>query len=687
MIPTNSITIIWKIVYRNWLFWFSMIIGIAHLFLLFNQYFFEEHTFNIGNSLVMSSFIVQGGILLFMFLGIHLQNIENEINLKEHLKTFKPKTWNTVDMGKFIFVSLLIKSIMLSAFIFFSLFIIVRGFSLTEFFIDSYLYIVLFWGASFFISCFVGMILSNWINDKSVYIFAILVSLLLGPLNTFFGDFKFLTFLNIGQPDYSYSYNPLYGYPLDMYYIFKKWLILTFLILIYYSSNVIKQGKLRINNFFTLMILLLKLIVLLWIFNNTPEPVSFTFDSKSKSYQEISYYQEDARILDQQDLIVESYDIDLSLTPLSVSLDMVIKNTNDTSLNTIHLSLYHQLQVRNIKVDGQELEFTQEKDYIRIKLKEKLQPKQSIMLHIEYNGESSPFYMVNNQAAYLPANFNWLPSVTVKPSITIEDNTLHRNSTEPSHLVSYELSIKGEEKIYTNLEKINAKKYSGVSNGLTIIAGQLTQRKIDDTNVILPLAWTLVLDGFKDLQNEIEGMLKELSNLTGNKVDLPKTIMILPITDVYDFLMQENYWLFDNHIILGYEPNSPMTESMFTSHYHKQYLFHSLVSAATWKQDKLISKNLEIPILFDASFAHWYHQKNAWNIEDSYFINLFSTYEEESIKSMKKEVVGKVKTIMSTDNFSHQYHFLEMWYNLQIKTNEMDWGLLSKIADEFIEGG
>lgn len=684
MIPMNSITIIWKLVSRNWLFWVGMAIGITHLFLLFYQYFYEEQTFNIGNGLVMSSFLIQGGILIFMFLGIYLQNIEKEIKLKEYLLTIRPKFWNSVTTGKFIFIFLFIIFITLFSFILFSIFVITRGLPTIEFIVESYLYILLFWGSTFFISYLVGTILSLLINNKSVYALSILISLLLGPLNTILGDHQILNFLNLGQSDYSYSYHSLYGYPLELHHIFKKWIVLTILIFLYYLLVTIKNGKLKFKNILIFTLLTVKLTLLFSVFDHIPKPVSFTFDTKSKSYQEFSYYHEDARILAQQNLIVHSYNIDLSLTPLSVSLDMEVENNSNIALNSIHLSLYHQLKVRSVMVDNTKLEFTQENDYLSIKLKESLHSKQKIKLDIDYNGESSPFYMVNSQAVYLPANFNWLPSVTIKPSVTIEDNTLHRNSTEPSYPVSYELNITGEDKIFTNLDKISTNKYSGISKGLTIVAGQLTKKKIDDTNVIIPLTWTLALEGFKELYTDLDGMLTELSKLTGKKINLPNTIVILPTTDVYDFLIQENYWLFDDHIILGYETNSAMIETLFTSENHKQYLVHSLVSAATWKKDKLISENLEIPRLFDASFAYWYHNKNAWGLEDSYFNNLMSLYVEESTGPIKKETVEKISKLMSTNNYSQQYDFLTRWYNLQIKANETDWVLLSKIADEYI---
>jgi hypothetical protein len=186
------------------------------------------------------------------------------------------------------------------------------------------------------------------------------------------------------------------------------------------------------------------------------------------------------------------------------------------------------------------------------------------------------------------------------------------------------------------------------------------------------------------LVHDIDDMLIELSRLTGKNTKIPDTIMILPITDVYDFLMQENYRLFNNNIILGYEPNMPMNENIFDSEYHKQYLVHSLVSAATWKKEKLINQDLEIPILFDAYFAKWFHNQRNWGLEDPYFSNLISLYKEEPSDTGKKQTIAKINQFMSSNDLDRQYEFLIAWYQLQIETSETDWELLSDIVDKFL---
>jgi hypothetical protein len=402
----KSFTLIWKLVYRNWIFWISLIAAIIHLCFLFHQYFYDDYSFNIGNGLVMSSFVVQGGILIFMFFGIYLQNVEREIRIERHLKTIGVNFFSSVTIGKFIFVCIFIFILSVFAFFLFAAMILNRGLPIGSFFLDSFLYILLYWGATFLISFLVGTLLSIWIQSKAVYALAIFLSILFGPLNYIFGNFQILDFINLGQPDYSYSYHSLYGYPLEWYYLLKKWILLTGLLIIILTSVIIKQKKLYPKSTLFLALMTIKLIVLSYSYLSTDHPIRFTYDSKSPVYQEFSYYQESKALLEQQDLIAESYDIDLSLSPLSVSVDMVIKNNGNQPLETIHLSLYRQLNVTSISVDNEQIPFKQESDFMTIYPNRELLSKESITLHIVYSGESSPFYMVNSQAVYLPAHFH-----------------------------------------------------------------------------------------------------------------------------------------------------------------------------------------------------------------------------------------------------------------------------------------
>lgn len=692
MFSFNSVTLIWKLTYRNWMFWVSFIAGIIHLWLLFHQYIFDDYTFNVGNALVMSSFIVQGGILVFMFYGIYLQNLEREVKLQHHIRTIGVPYLRSVTVGKFIFIFLFVISLCVIAFSLFSFLLIKRGFPIDSFVINSFIYIALYWGLTFVISFGIGMILALWFQNKSVYLVSIFLSVVMGPLNSTFGNWVFLEFLNLGQIDYSHSYHSLYGYSLEMYHVLKKTIIFSSLFILYGISKTIIDKKNTWRNVGFILLGFVKLSFLLIWFYETPEQTRFSFDGNSEAYQEFVYYNKMDSSIEQQNIEIEKYRIDLDLSrELSVDLEMDVKNYEKSPLEIINLSIYHRLKVSTVKSGDKSLLFSQESDFLKVYLEEPIPSNQTVTLQIKYSGSSSPFYMVNSQAVYLPANFSWLPTTTIGPAFVIESNLLHRSSLQPMNSVKYELNVKDRNEVYTNIEKVENGKYSGENNGLTIVSGQLTEKKIGNKQVIIPSTWSLSLDGFSDLQEDIDDMLTSLSLLSGEKLYLPDTVMILPTTDIYDFLMQENYWLFDDHIILGYDRNTPMPENAFELEFHQQHMVHSLVSSATWKKENLINENLEIPILFDAFYANWYQKSKGLNIEDSHFENLLdsylSPYEDAIIDTYKKETISEIVSIMNNHSIEDQHNFLYRWYHSQIRNSRTDWDSLSELVLTFNERG
>lgn len=680
----RPVLILWKLIYRNWLFWVSLIVAIVHLALLFYQYLYDNSTFNMGNSFVMSSFIVQGGILIFIYLGIHFQSLQENMKIDYYMKTINSGFTKSITVSNIIFVSIFIISITSFSFFLFFMMAWYRGVFVKEFFLDSFFYLLLYWSCPFFISFLIGSLLSLWIQNKMVYCLAIFLAVLLGPLNYIFGSFQVLDFINLGQPDYSYSYRPLYGYPLEWYYVLKKWILLTCVLCTIFLSTIIKKREISVIKALLLILIILKITVLSILFYSSEKPISFGYDSKSPVYEEFLYYEESKSKIKEQNIVAESYDINLSLTPFSAKVNLILRNKSEKPLKTIHLSLYHQFKVSSIKLDGKQTTFKQEGDFLKIYSDKEILPKELIELHIVYDGKSSPFYMVNSQAIYLPAHFNWLPSTVIKPSIAVENSTLKRNSFEPSTTTLYKLTVISGEDIHTNLEKTKHNEYEGRNNGLTLISGELIETTVDNKKIVIPSSWALALDGVDILLKDIENMLLEISLLTGDNQEIPTKLMILPAIDIYDFSMQENYWFFNDHLILAYEPNTPMHEEAFSSDYHKQYFVHSLISAATWKKEKLAKQDNQLQTLFDAYFANWFYKKSNWKTENNYFSNLISLSEEEINETSKKRTIKKINKFMISNEYEKQFEFLKLWYELSLKNPDEEWDMLSIIIEDFL---
>ena len=95
-------------------------------------------------------------------------------------------------------------------------------------------YILLYWIIPFMITGIIGIFVGATIRSKAVFPVAILLGILLGPLNniTYISVTKSLSknleqlmfMLNLGQSDYNRAYNTVYGYPTESFRFMTKYI-------------------------------------------------------------------------------------------------------------------------------------------------------------------------------------------------------------------------------------------------------------------------------------------------------------------------------------------------------------------------------------------------------------------------------------------------------------------------------
>lgn len=208
------------------------------------------------------------------------------------------------------------------------------------------------------------------------------------------------------------------------------------------------------------------------------------------------YYEENVGKNQISDYYVKRYDLNLDIGHImKAQVDLYL---NKSTGNEYHFTLYHQYKLKKVlNADENILSFERNGDYIKVFSNGNMNKITFI-----YEGDAAGFYS-SQKNIYLPGYFCYYP----KPGYEkVYDSDL-REFTLPSLTeAEYHLSINQD--IYCNLEKRNSGEFSGIANGLEIVAGNLKSINYREVNIVYPYT------GFQNIYNEdavkmgIDEMLK-----------------------------------------------------------------------------------------------------------------------------------------------------------------------------------
>lgn len=610
----ESFKLLWRIFLRNKVPF--ILIGLSLIYNIFLFYSYTVFEYDPGQALVKSSFVVQGGILASIIIGIQLHRMEYTYSIAEILKSIKSTTLYK-GVGKLLFfisfiaIYLFINILLLWTFLYF------LGMKAIIFFIDTLWYLLLYWGISFLIGGLIGYLLSSVVKNRSIYFLALIIWLLISPLNYPFiiqlgillnldNTFELINYLNIGQDDPHYPYNPFYGFSLEnIQWIQRLFIIIILCILLTLSYLIKSRDKKR--GILALAIFMIILVPTTYGLNLETQVLHYDRTSDSLIKKDALYYQDiELENQYQNNFKIEQYSIDLNINrQLKADVNIEIVNDSNAPINQLHFLLYHGFSIQSVvDIDGERLEFERKGDNIIIETKDILEGE-SYTLNFIYSGISSPFFVANEQAIYLPEYFPWLPVNSSANSImTMFDFAAYRLPLNPNEEINYDLKIESNIDFYTNLKKINQNNFEGMFNqGIYIVSGSLTEEIINDTSVIYPVTSTYLVENFSSFEKYTRDIL-EMINL---ELELEREtknfnrFMFIGNTLNSDSPSQQ-VWINDNAITIAPDPFFPNIEDSLT--YNLDFFNHGLVAANTWKYDG-ITKNINELELFSNSYAHY----------------------------------------------------------------------------------
>lgn len=684
----NSLKVEFKIMIKSKLNIILLILAMSYNLYLYANYLFT--VYEPGQVFVKSSYSVQGGILAFIMLGIHLERAEKICNIKEVIETIHNGMIKKI-IAKFLFVLMITTMYVLINIVSIYFLFSINKIPFSSFYTDGIKYMLLYWEISFIISAMIGFFIAHCFKGKIVYIIALVIWLLISPMNyPFFiqlgilfkldNTFELLDFFNLGQNNIYYPYNSFYGFSLENFQWIKK--LLFFSILFGLNLIVIFRKGIQKSKTIILLIIVCGFISIFSVKELKGEQQILRFDREKDAIakKDSEYYQNTE--LKSEYIVnfkINSYNIDLNVNKnLSAEVEVELENISKNYEKEIHLLLYNGFSIKELKTsDGDKVSFQQNKDNVIVNLNNEIKPNEKVKLKFKYEGVSSPFFVANNRAIYLPNYYAWIPMVSEFNTIMINEGfNAVRLPIVPKNKINYFLKINENLNIYTNLEKEYHNTWKGTSNdGIYIVKGSVDEEIIDQTSVIYPLTWERTLSSFNSFKENVDKRIDKIINdlNLNNTVNIDR-VMFLETTITSDKYYQQISF---NSKALTINPNLYFINGYDSFNSFDKGITSGLIASLTWKKDSIVTDKLEELSLFDNSYAYFLNNffddtSAGINLLEGYIYDLEYNFEvsqipESGIKFNKEknlEVALKLKEYIDntaiTDN--EKSNFFKSWY-------------------------
>lgn len=673
----NYFILFFKQVIRNPFYILSFGVGMFYLALIVYSYSSTDIS-NPANMLQLSTYLVQGGMLVFMFLGFYAINNIYANPLYDLYKNRHGNTYMQI-VSHVLFVFLANFVFCLFSLILFLITYKVFGYPFSDLYIDSIYFIIVYWFIPFMVSAFMGMILGFFINRKMSVLFITLLWLFISPMNIYLlhsflmlvGIERFPTFLKFGVEDPRMPYNAYAGFVFESEEIMSKfvWFIVLFIII---GLLVLRHKNKRLINILGLLILVAAAVTFVFLQDNSaPE--------RERNMNELKYYDEYEYTHDylEYDYEIESYDIDLKVDD---QLEAVVQITFKTPVKGEKgISLYHDFKVGSLKNEiGENISYKQKGDMIEVSLK-----KATKQLTMKYKGDSSVFMVANKNNIYLPYYFSWIPlNSKHNPTMKSINFSNHRLPNHSKSETKYVLRYKGPQPLITNLEKQKDGIYKGTnSSGIYLLHGNLKTRKFDEFNLTFPITWENAINQSEVYRSDLVKAFDYITHAFELNVEKPKNIYFIPASGPNDVLYSEYMWLHPKGLFILHDPYDFFPDYKFSMLTYKSS--YQLLGAMLWKDNKLIYEDYGNSTLFTLVSGRYINKQvgieEPPSSEVNYFIDemfLFNKDYTDTEITLFNNVISYVNTANQKDVES----FLYQW-SLLLENPSVSWEHLSDLLN------
>ena len=218
-------------------------------------------------------------------------------------------------------------------------------------------------------------------------------------------------------------------------------------------------------------------IVSLVVYTAPASKVVMDFSPDGSAMHDMFYYTDNPNVKEKKaDFRITKYDMDINI---GRQLRAEAKLTIDKhDLKQYELTLYHSYIVDSVKnQSGEALQFKQSGDYLQINRGQ----NNTRELIISYSGAAKAYYS-NSQGIYLTGDFQYYPAAGYLELADTSNGFIKWHFLEEE--AYFDVDVKYHKQVYSNLEQKSKNHFVGKANGVTLMAGLLSE-KTDGTNKII----------------------------------------------------------------------------------------------------------------------------------------------------------------------------------------------------------
>ncbi len=411
----------------------------------------------------------------------------------------------------------------------------------------------------YFLPCWIlgiwGLLISKWNKGKSVYLPAMLVWVLTSSLLTYmtyytealgFGSGGFIfNVLNMGMNNFHIPGNVSTGPPIEL----PRWIvrigIMVLLTALFISENVrgfaSTRQKKRIAWIKVASVIVFSIVLMTFFhqrysvfFTKFANPEDAKNYIRRKNDEYIS--REQVNLINfstKKSITLKKTDIDLYCTTQGINVEVNMEAIMDTDATEQAFTLYSDLVVDEVWVDGKKTEFERDNDGLNVHFSGIKNAGDKVNFVFRYHGYILPSFPANETTVQLNCSFPWMPWPGIKTtnmsSYYYELGPFLIEDWQQGDNVEYVLNYHGPGNLYTNLNQFGDNLYRGASdNGVSLYSGMIHCR-YRDVDIYMPanqykyiyLAVDALLDAYDPLLDLCEKME------TIRKPETPRSIVVI----------------------------------------------------------------------------------------------------------------------------------------------------------------
>ncbi|MFP7485163.1 hypothetical protein SFC65_13425 [Priestia filamentosa] len=639
----------------------------------------------INPHMVNTSVATLSSMALYLVMGLYLAKVDGRSSVYEVFAVIKNAIiYKTVAKWLLALSSLVLHTTVM--FTVYVAFFYSEDFHNFAFFTSVLLYLILYVLLPSFVLFLCGDLLGTIIKGKIVFPFILLLYFCTTPiLSVAFEDGFSLSFsmrliklLNLGEPNPTQMYVPFYGFSLEGIHWNKVFLVMFSLFLLFF---ILWKKKKQIENevFKKVGTIVLIFIIFLGFYSFRPHQVL------SDYYVMTNYYEANKSFTKSYPSTLKFTSYNGTLRPKSVLHANITVNAENKTTKPLHsakISLFHELKLKNVKLNEKNISFSQQGDIVTLNFgKEVWGAKEKKKLSFEYAGLQSNLYYGNNTALYLPNQLPWLPNEDPVPAFSLEtkNHSLHRKAHQPMGKKYYDITIEGDHHPYSNLLFVGENHLAGVSSeGVSLISGQLLPAVKNGTKYVLPTVEETQFNELDTVDAYIKGIGNTLEKGVNDKeLSIPSHVYFLSNQATgNDGLLGDGTWWNNQDVTLGFSFAEKLDFSLDSLASYTPNLILGRVKSLSRLQE-----DYEFNILFSVVYARAANKELGLSIEEvnPSIESAFSTYLHDS--EIKNELKSQLKTWMrnpqSLDPTNDVY---KAWFSL-IKKGNPDWHILSQLLE------